>query len=722
MGTVKVKSGSNEGKVQYPYDAMVYIDGTVVCAVDKEGNTIKRGVAGTDDATVIQAAVNSISSGKVMIKDGSYVISSQITVDHGIILYLGSSEFDLASINTDAFAFNSGGGFVDDKITGIIGGVFEGNAANTSTYVCSFNRIGNGVIFENTILNNSNAIRLIGECYLSKVSNVHCTNITGSCIQTELGATATWGSNGSIFDHVYIEGGFAGSIGFNFLAGENHIRDSYLEALPQYVVINLLDSSGGPWIDIFGCKFGLRNVNCTAITYTKSGGADHSCSVKNCHFRVSDHINTLFKLDGSYVYVMEISENEFSIGSDTTIINPTSTGRVTFNNNFVYIASNTYPLFIFNGNYNEIKNNSVLWEYSGAGSIVKITAVTSEENDISGNNFVSSTNYVNFTDPTSTGVLTNTNIVNNKLLRITNFTGLGSLSRIFGNTIRGTVAVTFSSAGDFSNNVFPELNKLTLIEANSRIRDNINYVHISEIRDIINSVLEIFGDSRLVSTFSQTNGTAITDYTRGSKTLTAQASVSTWVGIKNKATYYDFDGSAKYLYRANDTDFDFGNSVNDSAFSVVVAINPDSSTSRFLIGKWDANNAREWRLFLDASGYPTLQLYDESVDKYIGRQDQTAFTTGSWKILVATYDGSGICAGCKVYIDGVQLDDADYTDAGYVAMEAVTANLMVGALKNAAAYSEYYDGKMTWIGVAAKELSADEVWSLTQRLKGVLGI
>jgi len=127
-------------------------------------------------------------------------------------------------------------------------------------------------------------------------------------------------------------------------------------------------------------------------------------------------------------------------------------------------------------------------------------------------------------------------------------------------------------------------------------------------------------------------------------------------------------------------------------------------------------------LFFDASGYPTLQLYDESVDKYIGRQDQTAFTTGSWKILVTTYDGSGICAGCKIYIDGVQLDDADYTDAGYVAMEAVSANLTVGALKNAAAYSEYYDGKMTWIGVAAKELSADEVWSLTQRLKGVLGI
>jgi len=195
-----------------------------------------------------------------------------------------------------------------------------------------------------------------------------------------------------------------------------------------------------------------------------------------------------------------------------------------------------------------------------------------------------------------------------------------------------------------------------------------------------------------------------------------------WCGFQGRATYYDFNGTAHYLYRANDTDFDFGDAATDDAFSIVCCVNPDDVTSRQIIGKWDDNNQREWRLFFDANGYPTFQLYDESADTYIGRQDQTAFTTGSWQVLVATYDGSGINAGCKIYIDGVQLDDADYDNGVYVAMEAVTANLMVGALKDAAVYSEYYDGKMTWIGVAAKELSADEVWSLTQRLKGVLGI
>lgn len=252
--------------------------------------------------------------------------------------------------------------------------------------------------------------------------------------------------------------------------------------------------------------------------------------------------------------------------------------------------------------------------------------------------------------------------------------------------------------------------------------------HISVVSDILGSPKLLcppfFAPSNVISGNSIMQYTVF-DYTRNANNLTVDSGyIHNRMGelYSGGLMYITYNGTSQYLYRANDTDFDFGNSLTDTAFSLVVAVNPDDVTSRQIIGKWDANSLREWRLFFDASGYPTLQLYDESVDKYIGRQDQTAFTTGSWKILVATYDGSGVCAGCKIYIDGVQLDDADYTDAGYVAMEAVSANLTVGALKNAAVYGEYYDGKMTWIGVAAKELSPDEVWSLTQRLKGVLGI
>jgi hypothetical protein len=295
-------------------------------------------------------------------------------------------------------------------------------------------------------------------------------------------------------------------------------------------------------------------------------------------------------------------------------------------------------------------------------------------------------------------------------------------TRVYGSCYLGNgrlLATTYPKPGIYISDIIPSTFETPFNES----RKDISYV------------LETLGSPKALypmvvepsSTWGTRNilGTSIYDFSRNDNTLT-----TTGTGISppfgeispGKTMYFTLNGTNDYAYRANDTDFDFGNSLTDSAFSLIVALNPDNVTSRQIIGKWDVNNLREWRLFFDASGYPTLQLYDESVDKYIGRRDQTAFATGSWKILVATYDGSGICAGCKIYIDGVQLDDADYTDAGYVAMEAINTNLMVGALKNAAAYSEYYDGKMTWIGVAAKELSADEVWSLTQRLKGVLGV
>jgi len=253
----------------------------------------------------------------------------------------------------------------------------------------------------------------------------------------------------------------------------------------------------------------------------------------------------------------------------------------------------------------------------------------------------------------------------------------------------------------------------------------------------ISSILDLLGDTRLLCPiyFTPANDGLVDksriwkhayDYSKNSNHLECPyfLFLDNLIGeiFIGESLYLNFDGTSQRFYQTNNTDFDFGDAATDDAFSVVCCVNPDDVTSRFILGKWDDNNQREWRLFFDANGYPTMQLYDESADTYIGRQDQTAFTTGSWQVLVATYDGSGINAGCKIYIDGVQLDDADYDNGVYVAMEAVTANLMVGALKNAAVYSEYYDGKMTWIGVAAKELSADEVWSLTQRLKGVLGI
>lgn len=62
------------------YDAIVYIDGTEVIAEDSLGRKIASGVAGTDDATVINAALTSLSSGECCRLIGSFVPSATIAV------------------------------------------------------------------------------------------------------------------------------------------------------------------------------------------------------------------------------------------------------------------------------------------------------------------------------------------------------------------------------------------------------------------------------------------------------------------------------------------------------------------------------------------------------------------------------------------------------------------------------------------------------------------
>jgi len=251
------------------------------------------------------------------------------------------------------------------------------------------------------------------------------------------------------------------------------------------------------------------------------------------------------------------------------------------------------------------------------------------------------------------------------------------------------------------------------------------HVTDSEVNYNVSSLYTILGDVRLMSPFAAITGTNIADESKNGNALTASASVATWFGHAGRTVYYDF-GADKRLYRANDTDFDFGDGAgNDTAFSIACAINLDTAANQTIIGKWDetaASEAREWLLYTDASGYPTLDLYDESGDHYIGRQDQTAFATGSWKILITTYSASETSDGIKIFIDGVQLDDADHEDGGYASMDIVVSELNIGARKNAAAgYSNYLDGKLTWPIVTAKELNIHEVWAVTKRLKGLIG-
>jgi len=72
-----------------PYSALVKKEDDVVYAVDSDGKTIAEGVAGVDDAAVIQAAIDHVygnGGGKVFIAKEEYIINTEITLKSNIIL------------------------------------------------------------------------------------------------------------------------------------------------------------------------------------------------------------------------------------------------------------------------------------------------------------------------------------------------------------------------------------------------------------------------------------------------------------------------------------------------------------------------------------------------------------------------------------------------------------------------------------------------------------
>lgn len=100
------------------YDAMVFIDGTDVVAIDSDGSVIDHGTAGTDDSTVIQAAIDNVpSKGKLIIGPGTYIPSSYFEITSSIdIVGYGKPVFQWYAPAPVALFYCSGSPYTEDML------------------------------------------------------------------------------------------------------------------------------------------------------------------------------------------------------------------------------------------------------------------------------------------------------------------------------------------------------------------------------------------------------------------------------------------------------------------------------------------------------------------------------------------------------------------------------------------------------------------------------
>jgi hypothetical protein len=100
-----------------------------------------------------------------------------------------------------------------------------------------------------------------------------------------------------------------------------------------------------------------------------------------------------------------------------------------------------------------------------------------------------------------------------------------------------------------------------------------------------------------------------------------------------------------------------------------------------LISKSPANGAdsnREFLLFQWADEI-YLGLYDNNGSNRIAIYSASnVFAADTWAHVIATYDGSGVVGGLKLYVDNVDVSDTDGSAGTYVAMHSTSSPIEIG--------------------------------------------
>lgn len=231
-------------------------------------------------------------------------------------------------------------------------------------------------------------------------------------------------------------------------------------------------------------------------------------------------------------------------------------------------------------------------------------------------------------------------------------------------------------------------------------------------------LLSTLGNCRLLWLPKVGDTTTNIDDSRIQATITYDADVAGDVSGLGTGVIWDLDGTVEEADTPNVTGLSFGDGAVDKALSVLVLINPDQiTTAANFVAKWDNVNGsgqkREWRLKQEVTtGYFMLELYDDTANDFISREDQTALTADTWVFLAATYDGSGSVTGIRLYKDAVRVDDAETGAGSYVAMNNLATPLTIGAGRDVGGTdpTDFFNGEMGLVAITGKELNIDEVW------------
>ena len=178
-----------------------------------------------------------------------------------------------------------------------------------------------------------------------------------------------------------------------------------------------------------------------------------------------------------------------------------------------------------------------------------------------------------------------------------------------------------------------------------------------------------------------------------------------------------FDGTSDRIEIADTNEHSFGDGVNDSPFSVSAWIKIEATNKAFrVLCKWSDSSGPEWAFTTDSSNRLALFLKDVSSNAIIKRYYATSLSSylNQWIHVSATYDGRGggnAGDGIDLYLNGVNVDNANGNSGPYVAMENKNTPTYIGVVQLASGYS-LAKGKIADVRLYDAELSSTDIASL----------
>ncbi|MCX6740247.1 MAG: LamG domain-containing protein [Candidatus Parcubacteria bacterium] len=175
--------------------------------------------------------------------------------------------------------------------------------------------------------------------------------------------------------------------------------------------------------------------------------------------------------------------------------------------------------------------------------------------------------------------------------------------------------------------------------------------------------------------------------------------------------YLGFRGNPEYAQIDDNDLLSFGTGSADTPFTISAWVLGADMKDFIIASKGIYNTSGEYKFFIDDNYKLSAQLFDESVaNAYIGRMYNASSLEGlanSWNHFVFTYNGNGQSSGIKLYINGDRVDDENKQNGSYVAMETLSANLIIGRYD-----TTYSLGKIDDYMIYSRELSFDEILNL----------